>query len=143
MTQLALKLEDWKSLRPDGENAARAAFRFTLRPAESDPGVAPAGETFWTEVRLSRDLAARTGWNELDPESLLKAMYLFAVDRIVQAGAPLREAPLFWRPGSHEESIPPPYLERVPFLPAAPVIFEVETASSHSARQARKAAGLA
>jgi hypothetical protein len=145
MAQLSLELKAWKILKPDDGNALRVAFRFSLRPAEAAPH-APArrGQTFWTEVRLSRDLAECPGWREIDRESTIKAMYLFAVDRIVEAGRPVREAPLVWRAGARNAFAPPSYLDRVPFLPAAPVIFERAGSEglADSATLARKAAGL-
>lgn len=130
----------------DRGNAAEGPRPRLPRPRRGLRPGSGSGAVFWTEVRLSRDLAERTGWRDLDRESWIKVLYLHAVDRIVEEGRAVREAPLFWRAGAPRGSAPPPYLEKVPFLPAAPVIFEhggVAADSSSSSRLARTAAGLA
>ena len=145
MTRWILELHDWRQSRPDDGNEVIAIFLFTLLSmAERQSGVKPDHtKTFWTEVKLSRDLAGRGRWAGLAKDQKLKAMFQFAVERIVEAGRKLREAPMFWTPTSPLKDGPPWDLGSIQFPRPDPVIFEITEDPASPRLQTRKAAGLA
>jgi hypothetical protein len=145
MTQWILELHDWRKSKPDDDYEVIACFLFTLLSmSELQSGVKPDHtKTFWTEVKLSRDLARRGRWASLMKDQKLKAMYQFAVEKIVEAGRKLREAPMFWTPTSPLKDGPPWDLESIKFPRPDPVVFEIVADPASPKFQTRKAAGLA
>lgn len=144
MPQWILELHDWRQSKPDDDNEVMASFLFTLLTvAERESGVKPDHtKTFWTDVKLSRDLACRGRWAGLTNDQELKAMFQFAVEKIVEAGRKLREAPMFWTPMSPLKDGPPWDLGSIKFPRPDPVAFETVEDPAASRFQARKAAGL-
>ena len=144
MARMVLQFHDWREEAPDDESEVVALFLFSLR-AEEDrkAGAKPDhNQTFWTETRLARDLAARGGWPQLSKREKLKAMFRFAQERIQEAGRTLRQAPMFWKPESPLEGGPPWDLSGVPFPKPCSIVFEIATEAMAPRLEARKAAGL-
>jgi hypothetical protein len=141
---MVLELHDWREMRADDENDMVALFLFTLMPAsERRSGVKPgAAHSFWTEARLSRDLAARGRWAGLSRKEKLKAMFRFAQESIREAGRKLRQAPMYWTPASPLGAGPPWDLAAVEFPKAPAFFFEPKPPEEHPSLLARKAAGL-
>ena len=144
MPQWILELHDWRQWKPDDDNEVIASFLFTLLSlAERESGVKPDHtKTFWTDVKLSRDLASRGRWAGLTEGQKLKAMFQFAVEKIVEAGRKLREAPMFWTPTSPLKDGPPWDLGSIQFPRPNPLAFETVEDPAAPRFQARKAAGL-
>jgi hypothetical protein len=144
MAKLLLTYHGYRKNKPDDENELRALFLFTLMPeSEVKAGIRPDHtKTFWTEVRLSRDLAARGRWAALSGEEKLKAMLRFAEERIQEAGRKLREAHMVWSATSPLRDGPPWDLAGGKLR--QPHIVEVEgrDAPASAALSSRKAAGL-
>ena len=143
--RLVLELHDWKEMSPDDESDTIALYLFTLMPvSERSSGVRPgAAHSFWTEVRLSRDLASRGRWVGLSKKEKLKAMFRFAQERIQEAGRKLRQAPMYWTTTSPLRDGPPWDLAQVVFPKSPPAIFEPTPPEESPSLLARKAAGLA
>lgn len=144
MGRMVLEFHDWQEQKPDDDNEVIALFLFSLL-AEEDrrSGLRPNhNQTFWTEVRLSRDLASRGRWPQLSKNEKLQAMFRFAEERIQEAGRKLRQAPMFWTPESRLEAGPPWDISRVPFPRPSAVAFEVEPGAFAQRLESRKAAGL-
>lgn len=144
MARMVLEFHNWRKTKPDDDSELKAIYLFSLRTeAEKQSGVkADHTKTFWTEVRLSRDLSARGRWAGLSPEDKYKAMFRFAQEKIQEVGRKLREAPMFWTTSSPLRDGPPWDLSRVTFPAPSAVAFEARSPEQSSALQARKAAGL-
>jgi hypothetical protein len=142
--RLVLELHDWKDMGLDDESDIIALFLFTLMPvSERTSGVKPgAAHGFWTEVRLSRDLASRGRWAGLSKKDKLKAMFRFAQERIQEAGRKLRQAPMYWTPMSPLRDGPPWSLAEIAFPKAPPLVFEPRAPEESPSLLARKSAGL-
>lgn len=145
MSKMVLEFHNWRKTKPDDDNDPKILFLFSLRTeAERQAGSKlDHTKTFWTEVRLSRDLAKRGRWASLSEEDTRKAMFRFAQEKIQEFGRKLREAPMFWTPTSALREGPPWDLSKVQFPKAPPVVFEVQPGAEGSILLARKAAGLA
>jgi hypothetical protein len=143
--RMVLEFHDWREEKPTDEHELIALFLFTLRPAaDLEAGIRPdRSQAFWTETRLSRDLAARGRWPSLAKKDKLKAMFRFAVEAVVEAGGrKLREAPMFWTPQSPLAGGPPWKIEDIAFPEAKPVAFEARVPEENTSLLARKGAGL-
>ncbi|MBI4603212.1 MAG: hypothetical protein HY721_14750 [Planctomycetes bacterium] len=145
MARMVLEFHGWRETKPDDDNELKALFLFTLMTAaERQSGVKPDHtKAFWTEVRLSRDLASRGRWGTLSRDEKIKAMFRFAVERIQEAGRNLREAPMFWTTQSRLGEGPPWDLSGLEFPKPHAVAFEVAPLAESPSLQARKAAGMA
>ncbi len=145
MAKMVLEFHNWRKTKPDDDNEPKIIFLFSLQSeADKQSGVKlDHTKTFWTEVRLSRDLAKRGRWATLSDEDKLKAMFRFAQDKIQESGRKLREAPMFWSGSGSLNDGPPWDLSKVQFPKAPPIVFEVRSSVDSSFLQARKAAGLA
>jgi hypothetical protein len=145
MARMVLELHNWRETKPDDDYEPKVMFLFTLLSESERQSLKKLDhtKTFWTEVRLSRDLAARGRWVGLSKQDKVKAMYRFAVERIQEAGRKLREAPMFWTAMSPLKDGPPWDLSTIQFPKATPIVFDTKAASESSSLQARKAAGLA
>jgi len=143
MGRMVLQSHNWRESKPDDNHELKVLFLFTLTSeAEQQSGVKPdARRTFWTEVRLSRDLATRGRWAVLSKAERIKAMFRYAQEQIRDAGRKVREVPLFWTPASRLGDGPPWDLTTIEFPKAPPYIFE-KTQDSDPSLEARKAAGL-
>ncbi len=143
MSKLVLEFHDWRELRADDENERAALFLFSLASESSrKAGIRLDQEhTFWTEVKLRRDLAARGSWPQLSKQDTLKAMFRWAQERILARGTKLRQAPMFWTATSPLASGPPWDLSSVQFPKAPPVTFEVTQEMAESGTGSRVGAG--
>lgn len=144
MAKMVLEFHHWRKTKPDDDNELKVLFLFSLQPEGERQARVKLDhtKTFWTEVRLSRDLSKRGRWAPLPEEQKVKAMFQFAQERIVEAGRKLREAPMFWTPTGSLKDGPPWDLSRTPFPKAPPIVFETRPHSESSTLLARKAAGL-
>ena len=143
MSRMVLEFHNWRESKPDDDYEIKALFLFTLMTeSERQSGVkADHNRTFWTEARLSRDLAARGGWAALSRGDKIKAMFRFAQEKVQEAGRLLREAPMFWTPTSLLKDGPPWDVSTIQFPKAPPVIFDTPGEDT-SSLESRKAAGL-
>jgi hypothetical protein len=143
MSRMVLEFHNWRESKPDDKYEIKALFLFTLMTeAERQSGVkADHNKTFWTEARISRDLAARGSWINLSRREKIKAMFRFAQERVQEAGRSLREAPMFWTPTGSLKDGPPWDVSSIQFPKAPPVLFELPSAADPGL-ESRKAAGL-
>ena len=146
MSKLVLELHDWRALKPDKENELIAIFLFSLSSEiDRQAGIRlDQHHAFWTEVRLSRDLAGRGRWTQLTKQEKIRAMFRWAQEKIKQRGHKLREAPMFWTATGPLADGPPPEwnLNSVKFPNAEPVVFEAMEGIRLSEAASREAAGL-
>lgn len=144
MARMVLAFHNWRQTKPDDDNELKIIFLFSLRTEEEHKaGVKPDhNQTFWTEVRLSRDLVTRGGWAGLSKTDKIKAMFRFAQERIQEVGRKLREAPMFWTATGSLRQGPPWDVAKIQFPAAPAVTFEARSVESSSGLGARKAAGL-
>ena len=146
MSKLVLELHDWREMKADKDSELVAIFLFSLT-TENDrqAGVRLDQEhAFWTEVRLSRDLAGRGRWPQISKQDRIRAMFRWAQERIQQRGRKLRQAPMFWTATSSLADGPPADWNRSAFkFPKAdPVAFETADEIRASEAASREAAGL-
>jgi hypothetical protein len=144
MERMVLTFHAWRRAKPTEDSEVVVNFLFSLLgEADHRAGVTPSHkQTFWTEVSLARDLAARGNWKTLSRAQKVKAMFQFAVESIQRSGRKLREAPLFWRPQSELEKGPPWDLTRGQFPKRHTITFEVEEGALAGRLKARESAGL-
>ncbi len=142
MSNQILEYHRHRFIRPDKDSDVVALFLFSLTPESHRSAGLPVGQdhAFWTEVRLSRDLAARGGWATLSQKEKAKCMYRFAVERIQERGGKLRDAPMFWTATSVLKDGPPWDPASIDFPPKAPIAFEP---SGGVDARSREGAGLA
>jgi len=143
MTELVLEFHDWRRLKSDDLRDPIALFHFSLLAAGAfDRGERPTHEqSFWCEAGLSRDLAERGAWRDLNRDQKVRVLFQHAVESIRGAGRILRQAPLFWRPGTGIEKGPAVSPASVPFPKMQPLRFAVESSAS-TFTGARAGAGL-
>ncbi len=144
MARMVLEFHNWRESKPDDDHELKIWFLFSLlSEVERQSGVRPDHtKTFWTEVRLARDLASRGRWASLSKEEKIKAMFRLAQERILQAGRKLREAPMFWTAMSPLKDGPPWDLSQVQFPKGTPLVFDTRSLDESPSLHARKAAGL-
>jgi len=142
VSQLILELHDWRRTKPDDNNELVAIFLFSLTSLSNrQAGVRLDQEhTFWTEVKLSRDLASRGRWPQLSRKDKMKAMFRWAQERIKERGKKLRQAPMFWTATSELQDGPPWTLDSIRFPNAEPVVFETTEEMARSGLGSREAA---
>lgn len=146
MSKLVLEFHDWREMKADKDSEVVALFLFSLA-TENDrqAGVRlDQDHAFWTEVRLSRDLARRGRWPQLSKTEKIKAMFRWAQEKIRQRGRKLRQAPMFWTAtGSLAEGPPSDWdLKTLKFPKAEPIVFEAADDIRASEQASREAAGL-
>ncbi len=147
-TEAELQFRDWQSLAPDASHELIVGFRFSLRhPGTNDPAHASDGSTtFWSEAKLSRDLARRGRWATLSRKDRIRALYRIAleavVERLAASGQILRDVSVAWSPESPHAEGPAWDVSGIPFPDRAPVKVRIARRPGSDWRLARKAAGL-
>ena len=146
MSKLVLEFHDWRLMKPDKDSELVAIFLFSLTTAGDHEARVQLDHdhAFWTEVRLSRDLAGRGRWPQLTRDEKIKAMFRWAQERIQQRGQKLRQAPMFWTATGSLANGPPAEwnLDAVKFPKAEVVMFETTDGMRSSEQASREAAGL-
>lgn len=143
MKRWVLTFHGHRELKANDDSAVILWLLFSLVNEEEHKAGTELGQhhTFWNEVTLSRDLAARPGWKELSPADVRKAMFQAARDSIQEAGRKLRQTPLFWAPGPVADD-PTADLSKVLFPKPHGFTFEVADDVGASTQGARAGAGL-
>ena len=145
MSKLVLEFHDWRETKADKDSELVAIFLFSLT-TENDrqAGIQLDQEhAFWTEVRLSRDLAGRGRWPQLSKTDRIGAMFRWAQEKIQQRGRKLRQAPMFWTAtGSLADGPPADWNLSAPDPKAEPIVFEPTDEIRASVAASREAAGL-
>jgi hypothetical protein len=145
MSQMVLEFHGWRNTKPDDDNELKVLFLFSLQTEAErlSGGKLDHTKTFWTEARLSRDLAARGRWAALSKAERIKALYVITWQKIQEAGRKLREVPVFWTATSPLRDGPVGDEYASVSLKPEVMIFDAPVAPSNSVLETRKAAGLA
>ena len=132
MSELVLEFHNWRRMKSDDDRDPIALFHFSLLPADRfDRGERPTHEEcFWCESGLSRDLAERDGWKDLNREQKIRILFHHAVESIQNGKRMLRQAPLVWRPGTGLEKGPRVAPSSIPFPRMLPMRIDAATDSA-------------